>query len=200
MLDIPDPHDSSRIGRLESGLIKQTNTDYVGGQLQNEVNIDECAVLTVLAVEQHGPHPFDLHHRAISELHRVVDPTVEVRERGHAPRHMVGGAGIEDPPMTFDLLLVAEVHQDLFVHQVNRSHCPRLNLGQGAALGSQLHCCASKMTSSGDRVVGVGGANVTNSIWLVSDSSKDVIPRSEKEGTKPPYVCPGCSNHTHGNN
>jgi hypothetical protein len=27
-----------------------------------------------------------------------------------------------------------------------------------------------------------------------------VIPRSEKEGTKPPYVCPGCSNHTHGNN
>jgi hypothetical protein len=28
----------------------------------------------------------------------------------------------------------------------------------------------------------------------------DVIPRSEKEGTKPAYVCPGCSNHTHGNN
>jgi hypothetical protein len=27
-----------------------------------------------------------------------------------------------------------------------------------------------------------------------------VIPRSEKERTKPPYVCPGCSNHTHGNN
>jgi hypothetical protein len=27
-----------------------------------------------------------------------------------------------------------------------------------------------------------------------------VIPRFEKEGTKPPYVCPGCSNHTHGNN
>jgi hypothetical protein len=21
-----------------------------------------------------------------------------------------------------------------------------------------------------------------------------------EEGTKPPYVCPGCSNHTHGNN
>jgi hypothetical protein len=27
-----------------------------------------------------------------------------------------------------------------------------------------------------------------------------VIPRSEIYGTKPPYVCPGCSNHTHGNN
>jgi hypothetical protein len=25
-----------------------------------------------------------------------------------------------------------------------------------------------------------------------------VTPRSEKEGTKPPYVCPGCSNHTYG--
>jgi hypothetical protein len=30
--------------------------------------------------------------------------------------------------------------------------------------------------------------------------SKSVIPRSEKEGTKPPYVCPGCSNHTYSNN
>jgi hypothetical protein len=27
-----------------------------------------------------------------------------------------------------------------------------------------------------------------------------VIPHSEKEGMKPPYVCPGCSNHTHGDN
>jgi hypothetical protein len=34
---------------------------------------------------------------------------------------------------------------------------------------------------------------------LVSYSNA-VIPRSEKEGTKPPYVCPGCSNHTHSNN
>jgi hypothetical protein len=24
-----------------------------------------------------------------------------------------------------------------------------------------------------------------------------VTPRSEKEGTTPPYVCPGCSNHTY---
>jgi hypothetical protein len=29
---------------------------------------------------------------------------------------------------------------------------------------------------------------------------KIVIPRSEREGTKPPYVCPGCSNHTYSNN
>jgi hypothetical protein len=27
-----------------------------------------------------------------------------------------------------------------------------------------------------------------------------VIPHSEKEGRKPPYVCPGCSNHTYSNN
>jgi hypothetical protein len=27
-----------------------------------------------------------------------------------------------------------------------------------------------------------------------------VIPHSEKEGTKPPYVCSGCSNHTYSNN
>jgi hypothetical protein len=27
-----------------------------------------------------------------------------------------------------------------------------------------------------------------------------VIPRSEKEGMKPPYVCAGCSNHMYSNN
>jgi hypothetical protein len=27
-----------------------------------------------------------------------------------------------------------------------------------------------------------------------------VIPRSEKTEMKPPYVCPGCSNHTYNNN
>jgi hypothetical protein len=32
------------------------------------------------------------------------------------------------------------------------------------------------------------------------DVSHSVIPRSEKEGTKPPYVCPECSNHTYSNN
>jgi hypothetical protein len=37
-------------------------------------------------------------------------------------------------------------------------------------------------------------------VGIVLFVCKNVIPRSEKEGTKPPYVCPGCSNHTHGNN
>jgi hypothetical protein len=34
----------------------------------------------------------------------------------------------------------------------------------------------------------------------ISPKLETVIPRSEKEGTTPPYVCLGCSNHTHGNN
>jgi hypothetical protein len=37
-------------------------------------------------------------------------------------------------------------------------------------------------------------------VMLLFAGHNDVIPRSEKEGTKPLYVCPGCSNHTHGNN
>ncbi len=47
-----------------------------------------------------------------------------------------------------------------------------------------------------------GGEGAGPSGWGVSLKSGEapVIPRSEKEGTKPPYVCPGCSNHTHGNN
>jgi hypothetical protein len=49
------------------------------------------------------------------------------------------------------------------------------------------------LKSAKDRVIGVdtSGQQVPPRV---------VIPRSEKEGTKPPYVCPGCSNHTHDNN
>jgi hypothetical protein len=36
--------------------------------------------------------------------------------------------------------------------------------------------------------------------FIYQDKYTNVIPRSEKEGMKPPYVCPGCSNYTHGNN
>jgi hypothetical protein len=45
-----------------------------------------------------------------------------------------------------------------------------------------------------------------SALWFVQSPTSlvpflsSVIPRSEKEGTKPPYVCPGCSNHTHDNN
>jgi hypothetical protein len=40
--------------------------------------------------------------------------------------------------------------------------------------------------------------------FLVGDdfflNALSVIPHSKKEGTKPPYVCPGCSNHMYSNN
>jgi hypothetical protein len=35
---------------------------------------------------------------------------------------------------------------------------------------------------------------------LIDSSTISVIPRSEIVGTKLPYVCPGCSNHTYSNN
>jgi hypothetical protein len=58
------------------------------------------------------------------------------------------------------------------------------------------------------------GCRIVSTMWVDSDITvatliegihglttyQVVIPRSEKEGTKPPYVCPGCSNHTHDNN
>jgi hypothetical protein len=36
--------------------------------------------------------------------------------------------------------------------------------------------------------------------WVPFYRAESVIPCSEKEGTKPPYVCLGCSNHTYSNN
>jgi hypothetical protein len=45
------------------------------------------------------------------------------------------------------------------------------------------------------------GPDPSNLDQLCSQLAIDaVIPRSEKEGTKPPYVCPGYSNHTYSNN
>jgi hypothetical protein len=37
-------------------------------------------------------------------------------------------------------------------------------------------------------------------ILIHPDNQSNVIPHSEKEGTKSLYVCPGCSNHTYSNN
>jgi hypothetical protein len=59
-----------------------------------------------------------------------------------------------------------------------------------------------------DKINGLLGANFNQGftpMHLVNLSTTmsrwvNVIPRSEKEGTKPPYVCSGCSNHTYGNN
>jgi hypothetical protein len=53
---------------------------------------------------------------------------------------------------------------------------------------------------------GSGKATVASGPWMRAAASDRpvgmavVIPHSEKEGTKPPYVCPGCSNHTYSNN
>jgi hypothetical protein len=41
-------------------------------------------------------------------------------------------------------------------------------------------------------------AELPGVLKIAKASIKNVTPRSEKEGMKPPYVCPGCSNHTYG--
>jgi hypothetical protein len=45
-----------------------------------------------------------------------------------------------------------------------------------------------------------GDSFVKNSEAVNPDGLCPVIPRSEKEGMKPPYVCLGCSNHMYSNN
>jgi hypothetical protein len=51
-----------------------------------------------------------------------------------------------------------------------------------------------------EHVISIGGVSVDPSKVKDVLNWMPVIPCSEKEGTKPPYMCPGCSNHTHGNN
>jgi hypothetical protein len=61
-----------------------------------------------------------------------------------------------------------------------------------------------KILDTAERVTRSKIIKICNVQW--SHHTKDeatwehVIPCSEKEGTKPPYVCPGCSNHTYSNN
>jgi hypothetical protein len=63
----------------------------------------------------------------------------------------------------------------------------------------QLVLCGQELLHLWVVVVGIVGMSVTG-LAIVVVVPCVVIPRSEKEGMKPPYVCPGCSNHTHGNN
>jgi hypothetical protein len=83
------------------------------------------------------------------------------------------------------------------------SHAQR-GMGPGAVLGDVIAWTSFtwllSLTTWGQLQIGRPAACT---VLLPMDEKlgcKAVIPRSEKEGTKPPYVCPGCSNHTHGNN
>jgi hypothetical protein len=42
--------------------------------------------------------------------------------------------------------------------------------------------------------------NYFSKVLTVLSCDVYVIPHSEKEGTKPPYVCTGCSHHKYSNN
>jgi hypothetical protein len=64
--------------------------------------------------------------------------------------------------------------------------------GSAGAVGKMNPTCGVHASVRGEREGADDGRHEAK--------KKIVIPHSEKEGTKPPYVCPGCSNHTHGNN
>jgi hypothetical protein len=54
-----------------------------------------------------------------------------------------------------------------------------------------------------DLVLGLEGAcSMPRGISLPENTTKwvAIIPRTEKVEIKPPYMCPGCSNHTYNNN
>jgi hypothetical protein len=51
------------------------------------------------------------------------------------------------------------------------------------------------------KIVSDRGTQFTSKFWeRLHETLDTVIPYSEKVEMKPPYVCPGCSNHTYSNN
>jgi hypothetical protein len=85
-----------------------------------------------------------------------------------------------------------------------KSRCSFLGYGRTELLSSVSHCAGwVDAVGAQDRplfmlnVVSHGSSSEKADV-LSPPLNNPVIPRSEKEGTKPPYVCPGCSNHTYG--
>ena len=54
-------------------------------------------MLPILGIKEDGAAALDAHHRAIAEPHSASDAGVQVEEGISAPRHVVGGPGVEDP-------------------------------------------------------------------------------------------------------
>jgi hypothetical protein len=102
---ISNSHDSFLDLHTRTALIQLFQADDGVSQREDAVDSGEQSVLTRLSGEDHEADALDLHAGGVPKLDGASDIRVMLSEELPSTGHMMGGAGVESPPVS---LVVAE--------------------------------------------------------------------------------------------
>jgi hypothetical protein len=126
MMAITNPHDSVIDLHMQTILIQLSQTDDRVSQCRDVVDSDEQSVLIRLDSEDDGADALDLHAGGILKLNGASDIGVKLSEELPSIGHVMGGAGVEAPPISLVIAgAVAEEGVCSRLIKVEESHCDR---------------------------------------------------------------------------
>jgi hypothetical protein len=100
MMTIPNPHDFVLDLHARTVLIQLSQADDRVPQRGDVVDSGEQFVLTRLSSEDDGVGALDLHTGGVPKLDRASDIRVKLSEELPSIGHVMGGVGIEAPPVS----------------------------------------------------------------------------------------------------
>jgi hypothetical protein len=107
---IPNPHDSVLNLHTRTALMQLSQADDKVPQRRDVVDSGEQFVLTRLGGEDDGADALDLHAGGIPKLDGASDVEVKLSEELSSISHVMGGAGVEAPPVS--LIVVGAVTEE----------------------------------------------------------------------------------------
>jgi hypothetical protein len=124
MMVIPNPHGSVLDLHTRTALIQLSQADDRVPQRGDVVDSGEQSVLTRLGGEDDGADSLDLHAGGIPKLDGALDIRVKLSEELPSTGHVMGGAGVEAPPVSLVAArAVAEEGVCSRLIKVEESHC-----------------------------------------------------------------------------
>jgi hypothetical protein len=100
MMVIPNPHDSVLDLHTRTALIQLSQADDRVPQCGDVIDSGEQSVLTRLGGEDDGADTLDLHAGGIPKFDGASDIGVKLSEELPSTGHVMGGAGVEAPPVS----------------------------------------------------------------------------------------------------
>jgi hypothetical protein len=100
MMEITNPHDSVLDLHMRTALIQLSQADDRVPQRGDVVDSSEQSVLTRLSGEDDRADALDLHTGGIPKLDGASDIGVKLSEELPSTGHVMGGAGVEAPPVS----------------------------------------------------------------------------------------------------
>ena len=101
-------------------LIKLADAHNVSREPWDVVDPAQLPVLAALELEEDGTAPLDRHDGAVPETHGAAHAGVQLGEDGALGRHVVRGSCIKDPASAPPFGLLAELHEQLVLADVDR--------------------------------------------------------------------------------